>query len=129
MHHLNLHVNGDEFMNLIQHQQILGAKLDEIAREIHELFLREELAKKDDSGKPIYRIGSTGLFDGATSFIPGQEWRVDEVAQSLIASGKIEPPIIVGIYNASVERVNEYTAAQDPKYKAGGKADLYEWYI
>src|SRR5437870_12664077 len=88
MHHLNLHVNGDEFMNLIQHQQILGAKLDEIAREIHELFLREELAKKDDSGKPIYRIGSTGLFDGATSFIPGQEWRVDEVAQSLIASGK-----------------------------------------
>ncbi len=54
---------------------------------------------------------------------------VDEVAQSLIASGKIEPLIIVGIYNAGVERVNEYTAAQDPKYKAGGKADLYEWYI
>ena len=56
-HHLNLHVNGNEFMNLIQHQQILGAKLDEIAREIHELFLREELAKKDDSGKPIYQMG------------------------------------------------------------------------
>ncbi len=35
----------------------------------------------------------------------------------------------LGIYNAGVERVNEYTAAQDPKYKTGGKADLYEWYI
>ena len=77
----------------------------------------------------LYLHDGQNLFDGATSFIPGQEWRVDEVTQSLIASGKIEPLIIVGIYNAGVERVNEYTAAQDPKYKAGGKADLYEWYI
>ena len=44
-------------MNLIQHQQILGAKLDQIAKEIHELYLKEELAKKDDNGKPLYRIG------------------------------------------------------------------------
>ncbi len=77
----------------------------------------------------FYLHDGQNLFDGATSFIPGQEWRVDGVAQSLIASGKIEPLIIVGIYNAGVERVNEYTAAQDSKYKAGGKADLYEWYI
>src|SRR3989442_2101435 len=66
----------------------------------------------------FYLHDGQNLFDGATSFIPGQEWRVDEVAQSLIASGKIEQLIIVGIYNAGVERVNEYTAAQDPKYKA-----------
>src|SRR5262249_25056827 len=33
--------------------------------------------------------------------------------------------IIVGIYNVGNERVNEYTAAQDPKYEAGGKGDLY----
>src|SRR5437588_12502339 len=73
----------------------------------------------------FYMHDGQNLFDGATSFIPGQEWRADEVAQSLIAAGKIEPLIIVGIYNAGVERVNEYTAAQDPKFKAGGKADLY----
>src|SRR5437762_8082819 len=73
----------------------------------------------------FYIHDGQNLFDGATSFIPGQEWRVDEVAQSLIAAGKIDPLIIVGIYNAGVERVNEYTAALDPKYKAGGKADLY----
>ena len=65
------------------------------------------------------------LFDGATSFIPGQEWRVDETAQALIAAGKIEPLIIVGIYNAGKDRINEYTPAEDAKYKMGGKADLY----
>jgi len=73
----------------------------------------------------FYMHDGQNLFDGATSFIPGQEWRADEVAQSLIAAGKIEPLIIVGVYNAGAERVNEYTAAQDQKYKAGGKADLY----
>jgi len=77
----------------------------------------------------FYMHDGQNLFDGATSFIPGQEWRVDEVAQSLIAAGKIDPLIIVGIYNTGAERVNEYTAAQDPKYKAGGKADLYGHFL
>jgi predicted alpha/beta superfamily hydrolase len=65
------------------------------------------------------------LFDGATSFIPGQEWRVDETAEALIKSGQIKPLIIVGIYNTGKDRVNEYTPVQDSKYKAGGQADLY----
>jgi predicted alpha/beta superfamily hydrolase len=73
----------------------------------------------------FYMHDGQNLFDGATSFIPGQEWRVDETAQALIAAGKIEPLIIVGIYNAGKERINEYTPAEDAKYKMGGKADLY----
>ena len=73
----------------------------------------------------FYLHDGQNLFDGATSFIPGQEWRVDETAQALISAGKIEPLIIVGIYNTGKDRVNEYTAAEDAKYKAGGKADLY----
>ena len=72
----------------------------------------------------FYMHDGQNLFDGATSFIPGQEWRVDETAQALIAAGKVEPLIIVGIYNTK-DRINEYTAAQDAKYKMGGKADLY----
>src|SRR2546423_718539 len=32
-------------------------------------------------------------------------------SEALISSGQIEPLIIVGIYNAGAERVNEYTAA------------------
>ena len=82
-------------------------------------------AHKERRYTVFYMHDGQNIFDGATSFIPGQEWRVDEVAQSLIEAGKIEPLIVVGIYNAGAERVNEYTAAADQKYKAGGKADLY----
>lgn len=73
----------------------------------------------------FYMHDGQNLFDGATSFIAGQEWRVDETAQELIQAGKIEPLIIVGVYNTGTERVNEYTPARDAKYKAGGKGDLY----
>ena len=73
----------------------------------------------------FYMHDGQNLFDGATSFIPGQEWRADETAQQLIIEKKIEPLIIVGIYNTGKERANEYTPAEDQKYKMGGKADLY----
>ena len=73
----------------------------------------------------LYLHDGQNLFDGATSFIPGQEWRVDETAQALILSHAIEPVIIVGIYNTGRERVEEYTPSADPKFKVGGKADLY----
>jgi predicted alpha/beta superfamily hydrolase len=82
-------------------------------------------ASKGKRYSVFYMHDGQNLFDGATSFIPGQEWRVDETAQALIAAGKIEPLIIVGIYNAGKERINEYTPAEDAKYKMGGKADLY----
>ena len=71
----------------------------------------------------LYLNDGQNLFDGATSFIAGQEWRVDETAQSLISARQIEPLIIVGIYNTS-DRLNEYTPAKD-KRSQGGKADLY----
>ena len=73
----------------------------------------------------LYLQDGQNLFDGATSFTYGQEWRVDETAQSLIGAGKIEPLIIVGIYNAGHERTDEYTPTRDIKRKVGGKAELY----
>ena len=72
----------------------------------------------------LYLNDGQNLFDGATSFIPGQEWRVDETAQALIAAKKIEPLVIVGVYNTGKDRINEYTPVEDAKFK-GGKADLY----
>jgi predicted alpha/beta superfamily hydrolase len=72
----------------------------------------------------LYLHDGQNLFDGATSFIKGQEWRIDETAEALIRAGQIEPLIIVGIYNTK-ERIDEYTPARDPKYKMGGRADLY----
>ncbi len=82
-------------------------------------------AHKEKRYSVLYLHDGQNLFDGATSFIPGQEWRVDETAQQLIAAGKVEPLIIVGIYNTGKDRVDEYTPAPDAKYKIGGKADLY----
>ncbi len=73
----------------------------------------------------LYLHDGQNLFDGATSFIAGQEWQVDETAQRLIAAGKIEPLMIVGINNAGKDRNNEYAPVEDARYKMGGKADLY----
>jgi predicted alpha/beta superfamily hydrolase len=72
----------------------------------------------------LYLHDGQNLFDGATSFIAGKEWRVDETAQALIASGKIKPLIIVGVYNTSA-RIDEYTPTKDANVKQGGRADLY----
>ncbi|HWN98060.1 MAG TPA: alpha/beta hydrolase-fold protein [Blastocatellia bacterium] len=73
----------------------------------------------------LYLNDGQNLFDGATSFIPGNEWRVDETAERLIKSRAIEPLIVVGIYNTGVDRVDEYTPTPDPRKGMGGKADLY----
>jgi len=81
-------------------------------------------ASKHTSYSVFYMHDGQNLFDGATSFIPGQEWRVDETAERLIAARKIEPLIVVGVYNTQ-DRIDEYTPAADTKYKKGGKADLY----
>lgn len=81
-------------------------------------------ANKHTRYSVFYMHDGQNLFDGATSFIPGQEWRVDETAQALIAAGKIEPLIIVGVYNTK-DRIDEYTPAEDAKFKKGGQADLY----
>ncbi|HEX8919882.1 MAG TPA: alpha/beta hydrolase-fold protein [Pyrinomonadaceae bacterium] len=72
----------------------------------------------------LYLHDGQNLFDGATSFIKGAEWQVDETAQRLIAAHAIRPLIIVGIYNSGRDRIDEYTPTADAR-RRGGKADLY----
>ncbi|MDX1931297.1 MAG: alpha/beta hydrolase-fold protein [Capsulimonadales bacterium] len=75
----------------------------------------------------LYLQDGQNLFDGATAFLPGKEWRVDETADRLIRANRIEPILIVGIYNSGMERINEYSPQKDRKY-GGGKADAYgDW--
>lgn len=76
----------------------------------------------------LYLHDGQNLFDSATAF-GGQEWGVDETAERLITSGKIEPLIIVGIYNTGADRIDEYTPTVDLRQKRGGKADLYGRFI
>ena len=58
----------------------------------------------------------------------GIAWGVDETAQRLIIEERIEPLIIVGIYNAGEDRINEYTPVPSQSrrmQKQGGRADFY----
>ena len=71
----------------------------------------------------LYLHDGQNLFDRATSI--GEEWEVDETAQSLIEAGVIEPLIIVGIYNTGAHRIDEYTPLRDDHVDAGGQADSY----
>ena len=64
------------------------------------------------------------LFDGSTSYIRGQDWHVGQTADAEIQSGRVEPLIIVGIYNAGKSRIGEYTPTKMPKL-GGGRADGY----
>jgi len=71
----------------------------------------------------LYMHDGQNLFDANTSTF-GVEWQADETAQRLIEAGRIEPLIIVGIYN-SRERTDEYTPGRDQNRKAGGKGERY----
>lgn len=55
----------------------------------------------------LYMHDGQNVFDPSTAF-GGNDWRVDEVADSLIKLKKIEEIIIVGIYN-SPDRLPEYS--------------------
>ncbi|MFY9223642.1 MAG: alpha/beta hydrolase-fold protein [Blastocatellia bacterium] len=75
----------------------------------------------------LYLHDGQNIFDQATSFI-GQEWQCDETAEKLILANKIQPIIIVGIYNAGQARIDEYTPSVDAFYN-GGKANLYSKFL
>ena len=75
----------------------------------------------------VYMHDGQNVFDGMTSYIPNQEWRADEAAESLINAGIIEPLIIVAIDNGGGERGNEFVPmkVKSGNGEFGGKADLY----
>ncbi len=79
----------------------------------------------------FYMHDGQNLFDGATSFIPNEEWGADETAQRLAKEGKARAMIIVGIDNAGVRRADEYvpTRRRLGKGFAGGRLSLYERFL
>ncbi len=113
-------LTGDIRVHQNFHSQILGNDRTLL------VYLPPGYAANKHGRYPVFYLNDgQNLFDGATSFIPGQEWQVDETAQSLISRGRIEPLIIVGIYNAGDARINEYTPTRDRGLKLGGNADAY----
>lgn len=67
----------------------------------------------------LYFLDGQNVFDGATSFIPGQEWGADEAADRMIRAGELPPCLLVAVANTAA-RMDEYTWVADPKH-GGGK--------
>lgn len=76
----------------------------------------------------LYLHDGQNLFDGATSFIPGMDWHVGQTADQGILEGRVEPLVIVGIYNAGKQRLGEYTPTRAPKL-GGGRANRYAKFL
>lgn len=73
----------------------------------------------------LYMHDGQNLMDASTAF--AGEWNVDETAQRLVGESRVEPLIIVGVYNAGSDRSREYTPVSDPNSPSfpGGEADAY----
>jgi predicted alpha/beta superfamily hydrolase len=93
----------------------------------HELIVFEPPGyRRGDSRRypVLYLQDGQNLFDPHTAFL-GQEWDAEVAAERVIEQGTVEPLLIVGIYNAGVHRIDEYTPSYDPGMGRGGKAHLY----
>ncbi|PWF48275.1 alpha/beta hydrolase [Massilia glaciei] len=74
----------------------------------------------------LYMHDGQNLFDAKTAAY-GVEWGIDETVDRLVAAGKLDEIIVVGIDNTP-ERIPEYTPCCDPKH-GGGKLDGYRAFI
>ena len=73
----------------------------------------------------LYMHDGQNLFEDTTSFMG--EWGVDETLDSLFANG-YEVPIVIGINNGGMQRIEELTPWSNEKY-GGGDGDLYMQFI
>lgn len=92
------------------------------------VYLPPDYTRRPTARYPVlYMHDGQNLFDAATSFL-GVEWQADERAERLIRAGRIEPIIIVGLYNTP-ERMNEYTPQADTQRGAGGRGRQYARFL
>jgi predicted alpha/beta superfamily hydrolase len=88
------------------------------------VYLPPDYERALDRRYPVlYLHDGQNLFDPETAFA-GNEWGLREVTEELIHNRDIQPLIIVGIYNAGVKRIAEYTHVRDRRGR-GGRAKQY----
>jgi predicted alpha/beta superfamily hydrolase len=73
----------------------------------------------------LYVNDGQNVFDGATAFIPGQEWELDETVERLVRARRIDTLIVVAIDHAGEHRLDEFGPVRDAGRRAGGGADAY----
>ena len=107
-------VSGDVRLRKNVESPQLGNKRDIV------VYLPPSYAKSHKHYPVLYMHDGQNIFDAATSYVG--EWQVDEAMEMLAQEG-IEV-IVVGIPNAGVERLNEYSPFKDAEH-GGGKGEDY----
>lgn len=101
-------VNGQITGVVKYHHQFKGNNI--LDRDIIVWLPTDYEVNKNQKFDVLYMHDGQNLFDPATSSF-GVDWQVDETVDSLIATKKIKPIIVVGIYNTK-DRSSEYNPAE-----------------
>ena len=90
------------------------------------VYLPPRYAAEPERRFPVlYLQDGQNVLDGATAFLAGKEWEVDETVERLAGEGRIEPLVVVAVDNGGERRAFEYLPTRDPRVGDGGGADLY----
>ena len=89
------------------------------------IYLPPDYDSEDNYYPVLYMHDGQNLFEDTTSFMG--EWGVDETLDSLFSNG-YDVPIVVGINNGGMLRIEELTPWANEKY-GGGSGELYMRFI
>ncbi len=89
------------------------------------VYLPECYEREPSRRLPVFYLhDGQNLFDGRTSYVAGRTWEAGSTADRLTAAGEMEPVILVGVANAGLRRMAEYTAIRDTRM-GGGEGGAY----
>ncbi|MCU0228475.1 MAG: alpha/beta hydrolase-fold protein [Bryobacterales bacterium] len=88
------------------------------------IYLPEEYRHTRRRYPVLYFQDGQNLFDPSTAFL-GQNWNLHHTLDLLVRQGAVHPLILVGIDNAGVARMDEYTPTRSAAHGHGGKARRY----
>lgn len=87
------------------------------------VYLPPGYSEQRDGYPVLYLHDGQNLFHDDEAHA-GESWHLGETADRLIAAGRVEPLIVVGIDNTGISRIHEYTPTASRRL-GGGKADRY----
>jgi predicted alpha/beta superfamily hydrolase len=72
-----------------------------------DIWLPEGYSESDQRYRVLYMHDGQNVFNPATSY-NGNDWMVDEAMTELVATGEVEPAIVVAVWNNGAKRFPEY---------------------